>query len=329
MAPSTQCKQNSACIPVFHTPSAALARRLDAADPLPPQTLQTPPSHLPQVGELEYSILGLEREISRRKRQEVKLQAKVDELMKGGQEAVTAAVIEAAVKAAPAPASDEHVSEADVAKVHEYRNEIQQLKQQLRKAHKALEREVGENVPLATILSSGSDGGWQGRAQQLALLKSKLAEAQLQLRHATPADSSATSPSGSPNSSVAAARRSAHDTDPRTRSNLRRIEKERRVQLEEVRYPEARRGGVEGARHSCFTTSLLPPLSPSFARRWKRRRRRSSSTTSSRESTTRCARETARWARRPRRCAPGSRSWRRRRTCCRTASGTPNSSASS
>lgn len=186
---------------------------------------------------MEYAILGLEREVSRRKRQEVKLQAKLDELLKGGQEAVTAAAIEAAVKAQPQSARPDAVSEADVAKVHEYRSEIQQLKQQLRKAHKALEREVGEGVPLARILAAGSETGWQGRAQQLALLKSKLVEAQLQLRHHAAADSSATSPAASPNSamaSMAATRRSTHDTDPRTRNNLRRIEKERRAQLEEV-----------------------------------------------------------------------------------------------
>lgn len=187
-----------------------------------------------QIGELEYKILQLEREVSKRKRQEFKLQAQINEL--SGKTPASTENTSGHNSQKPGDTIGAHhlsadpeapVSAADVAKIHEYRSEVQQLKQQLRVAHKALEREVGDSTPLARVLAS--DSGWQGRAEQLTMLKIKLAEAQAQLKAAT-GKSQAPSLAASINST----RRGSVDVDPRAKENLKRLEKERRGQLEEV-----------------------------------------------------------------------------------------------
>lgn len=48
------------------------------------------------------------------------------------------------------------------------------LKMERDKVAKALQREVGEDVPLTKVLEEGTD--WRGRAQQLALLKDRVRE---------------------------------------------------------------------------------------------------------------------------------------------------------
>jgi len=61
---------------------------------------------------------------------------------------------------------------ATSAKLCESRNQVQQLKHELKIAHKALSSEIGENVSIQTALSSG----WRGRAQQIISLQKKLSE---------------------------------------------------------------------------------------------------------------------------------------------------------
>ncbi|KAG8311083.1 Coiled-coil domain-containing protein 13 [Homalodisca vitripennis] len=61
-------------------------------------------------------------------------------------------------------------------KVCEYRNQCQQLKHELKIAHKVIQSEVGEGVNVASLVSSGGSGSWRGRAQQIQTLQQRLAE---------------------------------------------------------------------------------------------------------------------------------------------------------
>ncbi|CAD8190015.1 unnamed protein product [Paramecium pentaurelia] len=57
-------------------------------------------------------------------------------------------------------------------KVQEQRVKLQQLKTELNKAMRIIQREVGENVNLDQLLMD--ENGWKGRAQQIEILKSKV-----------------------------------------------------------------------------------------------------------------------------------------------------------
>lgn len=57
-------------------------------------------------------------------------------------------------------------------KMMEYRSQTEILKQDLKKTQKALEKEVGENVDIKSILSGQSN--WKGRAQQNRILQNKV-----------------------------------------------------------------------------------------------------------------------------------------------------------
>ncbi|XP_047136667.1 coiled-coil domain-containing protein 13 isoform X3 [Hydra vulgaris] len=59
------------------------------------------------------------------------------------------------------------------------RSEMENLKRELKVAHKVLSREVGEHVSFESLLSSGST--WRGRQQQIVTLQSKKQEKQLQV----------------------------------------------------------------------------------------------------------------------------------------------------
>ncbi|XP_077996895.1 coiled-coil domain-containing protein 13-like [Glandiceps talaboti] len=66
-------------------------------------------------------------------------------------------------------------------KMAEHRNQVQQLKQELKIAHKIVEKEVGENVNIQSLLNGTST--WRGRAQQIISLQHKVSELKSQVGH--------------------------------------------------------------------------------------------------------------------------------------------------
>jgi len=80
----------------------------------------------------------------------------------------------------------EKYAQANV-KVTEMRSEVQATRNETKKMQRALQREVGEEVPLAKVLAE--DGSWKGRAEQLSILQSKLKQMKRQLDNATEAGS--------------------------------------------------------------------------------------------------------------------------------------------
>lgn len=107
---------------------------------------------------------------------------------------------------------------ASTAKLQESRQGQQALRAELAKAHRALAKEVGEDVPLPRVLEEG--GSWRGRAQQITLLKAKLAE----LRRSA----SAAGASGEADAAGAAGSSAGgHAVDDKARSTLAAIEQVR------------------------------------------------------------------------------------------------------
>nr|XP_005491504.2 coiled-coil domain-containing protein 13 [Zonotrichia albicollis] len=70
-------------------------------------------------------------------------------------------------------ALQEKLSAANI-KVTEYRNQLQNLKQELKLTQKILAKEVGEDVNIQNLLTNS--GSWRGRAQQIVLLQGKVHE---------------------------------------------------------------------------------------------------------------------------------------------------------
>ncbi|XP_064272806.1 coiled-coil domain-containing protein 13 isoform X4 [Passer domesticus] len=66
-------------------------------------------------------------------------------------------------------------------KVTEYRNQLQNLKQELKLTQKILAKEVGEDVNIQSLLTNS--GNWRGRAQQILLLQTKVHELEHKLNH--------------------------------------------------------------------------------------------------------------------------------------------------
>ncbi|EDQ84753.1 uncharacterized protein MONBRDRAFT_29914 [Monosiga brevicollis MX1] len=112
-----------------------------------------------KIGELEYAILGLEREVAKERRKVQRFQAQSD----GDVSSVT--------PSSPHPDSSQS-DKKESEKLSEYRSEIQTLKKHLQTALNALEKELGDSVPLTVILNGESN--WKGRAEQIALLKAKV-----------------------------------------------------------------------------------------------------------------------------------------------------------
>ncbi|XP_018764669.3 coiled-coil domain-containing protein 13 [Serinus canaria] len=129
-----------------------------------------------RVKQLNYRVKELERE----------LQAAAEKVHSLGGDA--AGIKESALKKlegnlAENPevkALQEKLSTANV-KVTEYRNQLQNLKQELKLTQKILAKEVGEDVNIQSLLTNSSS--WRGRAQQILLLQSKVHELEHKLNH--------------------------------------------------------------------------------------------------------------------------------------------------
>ncbi|XP_070547060.1 coiled-coil domain-containing protein 13-like [Ptychodera flava] len=85
-----------------------------------------------------------------------------------------------AVDPAEMKALKEKITQSNL-KMAEYRNQVQQLKQDLKIAQKVLEKEVGENVNIPALLNGTSN--WRGRAQQIIGLQNKVSDLKSQLSH--------------------------------------------------------------------------------------------------------------------------------------------------
>ena len=83
-------------------------------------------------------------------------------------------------------------------------------------ALKALQMELGEDVPVSRVLSGQSE--WRGRAQMISLLRAKVAELQKLVKPSS-RSSAATRPTMSPPSK----------SDDRNRTALRTLELQRKV----------------------------------------------------------------------------------------------------
>ncbi|XP_005095112.1 coiled-coil domain-containing protein 13 [Aplysia californica] len=100
----------------------------------------------------------------------------------------------------------------------DFRNQCQQLRQELKVAQKVLSQEIGENVNIQSLLNETSN--WRGRAQQIIALQQKVDELKVQLE----------SESGTPGSAglgdkLSSSRRRKEE---KYRDELRRMERERK-----------------------------------------------------------------------------------------------------
>eukprot|EP00047_Mylnosiga_fluctuans_P017079 m.58558 g.58558 ORF g.58558 m.58558 type:complete len:452 (-) comp6912_c0_seq2:916-2271(-) len=158
-----------------------------------------------RISELEKQTQTMENDIGQAKRASARLQAQVMELTMGGGTQAAMAVPEAKIEA----------KEMDTTG----RSEVHQLKKDLQLAVKALARELGDEVPVARVLANPTD--WKGRAEQIALLKAKVAE----LQKAKPGSRTGTSrPSPTPRD----------DAGDRNKAALRTLEAQRKAMLEQA-----------------------------------------------------------------------------------------------
>lgn len=107
----------------------------------------------------------------------------------------------------------------------DYSNQCQQLKQELKVAHKTLLREVGDAANLQGIIGGAS--GWRGRAQQIATLQAKVAELKRQLQPRAPSTASG--------GGGAEEKEEKSKPEERQKAAIRKMEEERKKRLDEIR----------------------------------------------------------------------------------------------
>lgn len=106
----------------------------------------------------------------------------------------------------------------------DYSNQCQQLKMELKLAHKAILKEVGDGASLQAIL--GGTSGWRGRAQQIVALQNKVAELKQQLQSRAPS---------AVNDGQLAEMREKGRPEERQKAAIRKMEEERKKSLDETR----------------------------------------------------------------------------------------------
>ncbi|XP_023777811.1 coiled-coil domain-containing protein 13 isoform X3 [Cyanistes caeruleus] len=122
-----------------------------------------------RVKQLNYKVKELERE----------LQAATEKIHSLGGDAAgikesTLKILEGNLAESPeVKALQEKLSTANT-KVTEYRNQLQNVKQELKLTQKILAKEVGEDVNIQSLLTNS--GSWRGRAQQILLLQTRIRE---------------------------------------------------------------------------------------------------------------------------------------------------------
>eukprot|EP00056_Hartaetosiga_gracilis_P017928 m.8890 g.8890 ORF g.8890 m.8890 type:complete len:387 (+) comp6242_c0_seq1:65-1225(+) len=167
-----------------------------------------------KVGELEYKVMKLERDVARAKR---------------GKEVKRA---NSSTSNADRPSTNGNgkgkiinaqQSEEEQKKLHEYRTEIASLKHDLQRAHRALEMELGDDVPVNLVLQG--DTKWQGRAQQISRLKAKVSDLQSQLRGTSSRSTStyATLPKNKSDSAVDRGRQAIQQMEEKRRANIEEL----------------------------------------------------------------------------------------------------------
>ncbi|XP_056339819.1 coiled-coil domain-containing protein 13 isoform X1 [Oenanthe melanoleuca] len=122
-----------------------------------------------RVKQLNHKVKELERE----------LQAATDQIHSLGGDAAgikesTLKMLQGNLAESPeVKALQEKLSTANM-KVTEYRNQLQNVRQELKLTQKVLAKEVGEDVNIQSLLTNSSS--WRGRAQQILLLQSRVQE---------------------------------------------------------------------------------------------------------------------------------------------------------
>ncbi|KAJ3130456.1 Coiled-coil domain-containing protein 13 [Nowakowskiella sp. JEL0407] len=118
-------------------------------------------------------------------------------------------------------------------KLEEERSQSQVLKNELRSFHKALQNEVGEDIPVETILTQNSN--WKGRAQTIILLKEKVnrLKEQLAMNSDTP-DANSVVDDYSDTVSIKTSQIASNHYDQRNKFSIKRMEAERRIENERM-----------------------------------------------------------------------------------------------
>ena len=112
-------------------------------------------------------------------------------------------------------------------KVVEYSNQCQQLRQELKLAHRVITREVGEGATVSSLL--GSQSGWRGRSQQIINLQNRLSEMKGLLRKTRGEE-------GELMCSYPDSREDGgHRVEARQRAALEKMERERRQSVESLK----------------------------------------------------------------------------------------------
>ncbi|KAK2961291.1 hypothetical protein BLNAU_3737 [Blattamonas nauphoetae] len=126
-------------------------------------------------------------------------------------------------------------------KLVEARSQLQNTKQELSKVQRALKQEVGDSVPISKVLQE--NGTWRGRAQEISILKDKVASLKEELRDlrmaGTVFDMDEDEDGGRDTSSVVTSSAAPKKDFRQERKKEIEAAKQRRVQMQEDKEAEA------------------------------------------------------------------------------------------